>query len=1044
MWLRKVTCIFIILAVMLSGFQISVGQENDLNQDDDTPITFRCAIDRIYNTNPLEEDKVSWKALGLVYEGATKYNLETGRLDPYIAVGSANESRKSSNITWEDCTVDNFGYSKKILWENQSKPEMIIFYDFENVYWHDDVQMSIRDIMFSFHAHATSQYSSLGHPLIDENNYSVDQWMSINIIWESDDSSKAALKFVLQKPYYSVFLHYLSLPILPYHIWGSKVGNQQEDGTRIWYDEDYDSSLNGTAWKPTLAKSWSNGQPIGSGPFKWGELEEDRLTLVTWRKHFYKSGYKYDDLASQPNIDEISFRFYNRRDQAISDLENNDIDYIGWTMDESDLNQFSRDPDLEFNYLKGAVMVDIIYNMRKKSFGYDLKWPASGIDLGKPLRRAIAHCVDNEAINSMTDFATEGENLGLFYNWNNISAPRYAFDPNEAVSILKKAGYLLENSSSPPGNGNWWLNPDGTTIGSSLDGTIELLISRQEQDQLMFQIGTMVTQELRKIGINIELVPLETGELWGRIFAGEFDMCVVAQDYETPIDILTVPVYYPHLYNKPPRIIQYTTTYDSSPSPKNGANNVDPDRARLRVFVSDPDGDPITVRFYNSITQKLIGTDIIYWDTEEGVQASVWWPDLKGHTDYSWYVIANDTFSKVQSQTWSFTTKTGTRGGSSVEVEGFPDIYLKRPENYFFSSFHSDNIYDGSNLYGYQNASFDRLIEDAMFSIDRDVEIQLARDAVTALAYDLPKEHLYYQYKYEVHRCDTFVNYIDDGSGSLLNPRSIARIRPPEKNQMNVRFTTIPLLTISDYMSLVRVRVTDQHGRSISDAQVTMGSSSGNLSAYSGLTDEQGYFTTVFTAPNVLPGTNSSNGTPVMVSILPVSKEGYLDAAGRESAILVYPENYVTLYVEANAETDVIEDRISTSQAGHTDIRVRVTDQHGNPVASASVIVELDGARMFLDPPNGTTDYQGYLKLKITATEVNETEECRITIRASRDGFLDGQQQITLTILPVDLTVYTITTQNNSWLIIMLVGSAAALAVAAFVLSKRKKRKKKS
>ncbi len=1057
MWLRKVTCTFIILAVLLSGFQIGVGQEDDLDQDNDAPITFRCAINQIYNTNPLVDDKVSGKVLGLVYEGAIKYNQETNRLDPYIAVGSANESRNSSSITWEDCTVDNFGYNRKILWENQSKPEIIIFYDFENVYWHDDVQMSIRDIMFSFHAQATSQYSSLGHPLIDENNYSDTQWLSIDIVWESEDSSKAALKFVLQKPHYSVFLHYLSLPILPYHIWGSEISNQEEDEEKIWYDEGYDGSLNGSAWKPSLAVSWSNNQPIGSGPFKWMGMEDDRLTLVTWREHFYKPGYKYDIFASQPTIDEISFRFYDNRDQAIIDLENNNLDHIGWTMPQSDLNQFSSNPDLEFNYLKGAVMVDVIYNMRRKSFGYDLmEWPASGIDHGKPLRRAIAHCVDDETIDSIGDLASDGESIGLFYDWKNTYAPRYAFDPYEAVSILEKAGYLLENPSLPPGNGNWWLNPDGTTIGSGPGGTIQLLISEQEIDPLMFQIGTMVTQEMIKVGINIELVPMGIGGLWARIFAEEFDMCIVAQEYETPSQIQTVPVYHPYLYNDPPRIILYSTTYDSSPFPKDGENRVDPDRARLRVFVSDPDGDPITVTFYDASTNNVIDTDIIFWDTDEGVQALVSWPDLKPSTYYSWYVIVNDTFSQRESKIWGFFTKSGTRGGSSgVEEEGFPSMYLKRPENFFFSSFHSDNIKDGLNIYGYQNASYDRLIEEAMFTIDRGAEVQLVQDAVTALAYDLPKEHLYYQYKYEVHRSDTFLGYVDDGSGSLLNPSTIASIRPPDKDWLNARFTTIPIQTISNSTSQVKVRVTNQDRQYISHALVTMESSSGNLSAYTGFTDGQGYFTTSFIAPDVPPGENSTNGTSVTVSILSVSKDGYQDAEGKESEIRVYPENYAVLYVEANPDTDVIEDWLSPSQAGYTDIHIQVTDPHGSLVAGAFVMVELDGARMIIDPPNGTTNSQGYLKLRITATEVNHTEECIVSINASMDGFLDGQHQISLTVLPVDLSVYptptetddlpiTTTETDNQFFIIMLVGLAIAMVVATFVLLGRKKGKKKN
>ena len=533
MWLSKYIFVVIIMVILLPIFHISLCQENEES------VIFRCAVEMMRTTNPLIDDEASWRILNLVYEGATKYNPDTGLLLPYIAVGSANESHNSSNITWEDCLSGNFGYSPKEVWKDSNKPEIIVFYDFESVYWHDDVQMSIRDIMFSFHAQATSQYSWLGHPLKDlagkdHGNYSETQWLSMYKIWEAENGSKAALRFVLQKPYFSVFEHYLSLPILPYHIWGSRISGQNVDYAKIWCDTNYNTS-NLSSWQPSIASSWANTWPVGSGPFMWDGIEEDRIALIAWTKHFYRPGYRYDTQASQPNIDEISFRFYDYEEKAIMDLENDKIDYIAWTLHSSKINQLANNPDLTIKFLKGAGIVHIAYNMRSKSFGYDnVRWQQfSSEDTGKPLRRAIAHCVDTMTIKTLTNFVPHGENLGLYYEWKNTTSPRYAFDLSEATLILKKAGYYLENLSLSPGNGNWWLNPDGSTIGSSLDGTIELLISKQEQDPMMFQVGTLLVNHMREIGINIVLTPLENDELWMRVFNSEFDMCILEQNFQT-------------------------------------------------------------------------------------------------------------------------------------------------------------------------------------------------------------------------------------------------------------------------------------------------------------------------------------------------------------------------------------------------------------------------------------------------------------------------------------------------------------------------------
>lgn len=1031
MWLRKNICISIIMVLLLSSFQISLGQE------DGEPAILRCAIEKIQNTNPLKEDAASWKILGLVYEGATKYNSDTNSLVPYIAVGSANESHNTLNPTWEDCTVGNFGYSPKAVWEDSRKPEIIIFYDFENIYWHDDIKMSIRDVMFSFHAQATSQYSWLEHPLIDGENYSKTQWLFINIIWEAEDCSKAALKFVLQKPQFSVFEHYLSLPILPYHIWGSKTARQEVDGAEIWYDTNYSIS-NMSSWQPSLASSWTNTQPIGSGPFMWGGIEGDQLTLITWRKHFYRPGYKYETQASQPNIDGISFRFYDNEEKAIMDLEGNNLDYIAWTMPQSKINQFASNPVLTLKYLKGAGMVDIAYNMRSKSFGYDYSNQFSSKDLGKPLRRALAHCVDAMEINTMTKFALEGESLGLYNECQNTSAPLYSFDPNEAILILEKAGYLLENSSLPPGNDNRWLNPDGSTIGNDPSGTIELLISKQEEDPLMFQIGNMLTSQMCEIGINIELVPLEINELWDRIFTGEYEICIVAQDYQTST---LVPFEFgddedDSTYSHPP-------DYPSHPMPPGGATNVDPYGPMLSVVVSDPDGDPMTVRFYDASDNTQIGTERV--DTRSGDVAWVRWHNLEGFTTYSWYATADDTDSVTKSPTWSFTTGAmiGRRAsmGNFVVGEGVPEIYLQRPENYFYSSFHSSNIDGGPNFYGYQNASYDQLIEKAMFPIDRDVEIQLVQDAVAALAYDLPKNHLYYMYKYEVHRNDNFVDYVDDGSGSLLNLQSMISIRELEKDLLVARFLTIPLTAITDSTFQVKIRVLDQNGETISDASVLLESSSGHFTADSGLTNEQGFFTTYFTTPYVSSETESINGTAVWVSIKSVSKEGYRNAVSRDTIITVYQENAIPLSVKASALTDIIQDKDSSDLAGFTYVDVLVTDPNQLPIVGASITVELDGAQMVSDYMAGLTDSQGAFRLKLTATEVNETEECTVTITASKEGFLNGQQQLFLTILPTNLETDDVQIHNDSWPTIAISTSVAVLIGLSFIIWKKGRKK---
>ena len=89
-----------------------------------------------------------------------------------------------------------------------------------------------------------------------------------------------------------------------------------------------------------------------------------------------------------------------------------------------------------------------------------------------------------------------------------------------------------------------------------------------------------------------------------------------------------------------------------NPTPYNGAISISYNPT-LSVNAFDPDGDDLTVSFYNASDDSLIDTDILYGGNGA---ASVTWSGLSSGTSYSWYVTSDDGSGAVQSSTWSFTT----------------------------------------------------------------------------------------------------------------------------------------------------------------------------------------------------------------------------------------------------------------------------------------------------------------------------------------------------------------------------------------------------
>jgi hypothetical protein len=91
----------------------------------------------------------------------------------------------------------------------------------------------------------------------------------------------------------------------------------------------------------------------------------------------------------------------------------------------------------------------------------------------------------------------------------------------------------------------------------------------------------------------------------------------------------------------------------TDPDPIDGATDVSTNPT-LSVLVSDPNGDTMTVSFYEQGV-GLIGTDT---NVASGTRASVNWPERAYETTYYWYAIANDgQADSPQSPTWSFTTE---------------------------------------------------------------------------------------------------------------------------------------------------------------------------------------------------------------------------------------------------------------------------------------------------------------------------------------------------------------------------------------------------
>jgi ABC-type transport system substrate-binding protein len=886
----------ILLAILLVASAVAPG----FSTSQDSELILRVAMqDDMKGTNPITVSDVwSWNVLGYLYDGPVSVNPETDELIPYIAIGSAALSGKADG--WSDCAIGNFGYSPKSVWENSTKQETIIFYDFENVKWHDGHQMDARDIIFSMHlAGQVPEWSSSMNPLKDHggrvgsSNYSTTSWLHVYKVWESPDKMQAALRFQLQEPFADFFRSTLSTFLLPEHIWAYKIAGQTVDGAKIWCDAGYSPGTS-DSWQVAAAQEFNNYPPIGNGPFKFEFWEKGQMSKTsTWREHFFRDDYKYKNyvgtdeygrsLARQPNIDAITYRIFKTAEAAVLALKADDIDYIAWSVPPTFVQELSNEPGVALQQSPETGFFYLGYNMRKSSFGYKDGDPTKG-DVGKPLRHAIAHCIDKPRIVTrlLLNLGIAGTGpVSPLSEWYNASIPTYDFDPDEAKIILRDAGYKLTDGSinattgladiSKARDGNWWLNPDGTPIGSSDGGRIDILTPESNYDPRCCEqmSGLMYAQQLRDIGIYAQSVAMSFGSLVASMGQRNFDM-----------------------------------------------------------FISG-------------------------------------------------WRIGND------------------------------------PSNFLRAFFHSSQAVVGLNYPGYQNKSFDEIIDLARSTSDDAVKKKAIFDAQAAIGYDLPIDVLYFRTNIEAYRSDRFTGWVTGPTGSIFNWRSIMNIRAPGPYKTIARFVSPPSAVLMNSSYPITIFVSDQDGNPLEGAKVWLNASKGALSDEYGVTTSTGKFTTTFssqyvdwTDPEML-----MNGSSVIIQIEKatyVSPENvvYNPAPSRLTLIKVFPYRSNFLSVSLSADPDIINpDMNSDGTFGFTFVDVAVINQNGDPVAGASVALSVSPSVLTIEPADQLTDAEGKARFKVTAANLSNDDGSikeyvlkAIAIHPT-DVNLRGENQINLNIV---------------------------------------------
>jgi peptide/nickel transport system substrate-binding protein len=226
--------------------------------------------------------------------------------------------------------------------------------------------------------------------------------------------------------------------------------------------------------------------PVGSGPFRFvSYASEDQLVLE-------KNTYYFESL---PNVDRVIVRIVPDATTRALELGKGSIDIAQNALSPDFVRTLAQEPHLRVDVTDGTNYAYMAFNLNDP------------ILKDRKVRQAIAFAIQREEIIKYywRDFVTSASSILPPNHWafegNTVT---YPYDPARARQLLDEAG---------------WKDPDG-------DGPLPRfsLTYKTSTEESSRQIATIIQQQLKQVGIRLELRSYEFGTFYGDIVRGNFQL----------------------------------------------------------------------------------------------------------------------------------------------------------------------------------------------------------------------------------------------------------------------------------------------------------------------------------------------------------------------------------------------------------------------------------------------------------------------------------------------------------------------------------------
>ena len=313
---------------------------------------------------------------------------------------------------------------------------------------------------------------------------------------------------------------------------------------------------------PAARQETQRSQPVGTGPFVFARYVEGSEVRLERFADYWN--------AELPYLDGATFRIIGDANARVAALQAGDVDYVGAAIPPEQVRVLQVNPDLKV--ASGTATAEITLAMNNARAPFD----------DPRVRQAITHAIDKRLI-------VEGAFFGLGTVIGTHMSPSeayyvdltgtYPYDPERARALLAEAGHA---------------------------GGLSFDFELPEPYAIERRTGEIIAQQLREVGIEVNLSVVEWGTWIQRIFlAADYDMTIIGHSEPRDINIYGNPDYYYQYDN--PRIGELLAQAESAPT-------AEAETAAYREIARVIAEDAVNVWVFSPASTVAVRADVYgYW-----------------------------------------------------------------------------------------------------------------------------------------------------------------------------------------------------------------------------------------------------------------------------------------------------------------------------------------------------------------------------------------------------------------------------------------------